>query len=71
MDQGVYAKGSIKIGKNSYLGAGAMIVGGIKIGIGAVIGAGAIVVKDVEEGSIVAGNPAKVLRYRNGFVGEK
>ena len=71
MDQGPYAKGPIKIRKNSYFGAGAMIVGGIKIGAGAVIGAGAIVVKDVQEGSIVAGNPAKVLRYRNGFVGKK
>ena len=71
MDQGVYAKGSIEIGKNSYFGAGAMIVGGIKIGIGAVIGAGAVVVNDVSEGAIVAGNPAKLLRYRDDLVGEK
>lgn len=71
MDQGAYAKGTIKIGNKSYLGAGAMIVGGIKVGIGAVIGAGAVVVNDVSEGAIVAGNPAKLLRYRDDLVGEK
>ncbi|MBZ5583330.1 MAG: hypothetical protein LAQ30_14200 [Acidobacteriia bacterium] len=36
----------------------------VRIGIGAVVGAGAIVTKDVPDFAIVAGNPARILRYR-------
>ncbi len=62
MDQGLYAKGPIKIGSNAYFGAGAMVVGGITVGTGSVIGAGAVVVKDVPDRVVVAGNPARILR---------
>lgn len=47
------------------IGPNVCIIGDITIGKGAVIGAGAVVVKDVPENAIVAGNPAKVIRYRN------
>ena len=43
------------------IGAGATILPGIKIGKNAVIGAGAVVTKDVHEGSIVVGHPAKEM----------
>lgn len=46
------------------ISANVVIVNGIKIGRGAVIGAGAIVTKDVQAYSIVAGVPAKFIRYR-------
>lgn len=41
-----------------------MIKAGVKVGVGAVVGMGAIVTKDVEAYSIVAGNPARHIRYR-------
>jgi acetyltransferase-like isoleucine patch superfamily enzyme len=44
----------------------AMILPGVRIGRGAVVGAGSVVTKDVVAGTIVAGNPAKVIRERKG-----
>jgi len=46
------------------ISANVIIINGIKIGRGAIIGAGAIVTKDVPPYAIVAGNPAKIIRYR-------
>lgn len=53
-----------KIGNDVWIGTGAMVIGGVNIGDGAVIAAGAIVTKDVPPYAIVAGNPARVIRYR-------
>ena len=44
------------------IGANATILPGLTIGVGALVGAGSVVVKDVESGSVVAGNPAKFLK---------
>lgn len=52
------------IGHDVWIGRNVIIKQGVKIGTGAVIGMGAIVTKDVEPYSIVAGNPAKIVRYR-------
>lgn len=54
-----------KIGSNVEIGANVVIIGDITIGDNAVIGAGSVVVKDVPEGAVVAGNPAKVIRTVN------
>ena len=51
------------IKKGSSLGSGATILSGITIGENAIVGAGSVVTKDVPPNSIVAGNPARVLRY--------
>src|SRR5512135_1412066 len=50
------------IRKGASLGSSSTILAGITVGEGAIIGAGAVVTKDVPPWTIVAGNPAKVLR---------
>lgn len=54
----------VKIGSDVWIGYGALIIGGVTIGDGACIGAGAIVTKDVPPYAIVAGVPAKIIKYR-------
>ncbi|WP_442862504.1 DapH/DapD/GlmU-related protein [Bacillus sp. USDA818B3_A] len=50
---------------NSWIGQRAIILPGVTIGEGAVVGAGSVVTKDVEPCSIVGGNPAKHIKYRD------
>ena len=50
------------IGDNVLIGANAVVLEGIKVGSGAVVAAGSVVVKDVEENTVVAGVPAKVIK---------
>lgn len=52
------------VGADVWIGRNAIIKQGVSIGHGAVIGMGAVVVKDVEPYSIVAGNPATLIRKR-------
>lgn len=58
------SKGMIIVGNDVWIGMSAKIMSGVTIGDGAVIAAGAIVTKNVEPYSIVAGNPAKHIKYR-------
>src|ERR1700674_668908 len=51
------------IKKGASIGSGATILSNTSIGENAIVGAGSVVTKDVPANSIVAGNPAKVLRY--------
>lgn len=55
---------AIEIGDMAWIGAGAMILPGRKIGEGAVVAARAVVTRDVEPWTVVAGNPARVIRTR-------
>ncbi|MBA2939911.1 sugar O-acetyltransferase [Paenibacillus sp. CGMCC 1.16610] len=52
----------VTIGKNCWIGAGAVLLPGVKIGDNTVIGAGSIVTKDLPSNVIAVGNPCKVLR---------
>jgi len=59
---GVITAGNVKIGEGSFVYTGASIVPKVKIGNNAIVGAGAVVLKDVEDNSVVAGVPAKIIR---------
>lgn len=60
-----YKNKKVVIGNFCWLGARVTILPGITIGDGAVIGAGSVVAHDVPKGAVVAGNPAKILKYRD------
>lgn len=51
----------ITIGRDVWIGGGAIVLPGVSIGDGAIIGAGAVVTKDVAGGARVVGNPARML----------
>lgn len=51
------------IGDNVMLGANVTIIGDISIGNNVIIGAGSVVVKDIPDNCVVAGNPARIIKY--------
>ncbi len=59
---GAVLAGNVSVGNGSLIGANAVVKQGVKIGENAIIGAGSVVLKDVADGTIVVGNPAKVLK---------
>ncbi|MBN3884078.1 MAG: acyltransferase [Nostoc sp.] len=58
---------SVKVGTGADIGMNAVILPGVTIGQGSIVGAGAVVTKDVPPFAIVAGVPAKFLRWREGY----
>lgn len=60
----VVSRGDVTIGNDVWLCTDCTILSGVSIGHGAVVGAGAVVTRDVEPYAIVAGNPARVVRFR-------
>lgn len=63
VDEGVGARtDKIVIGDNVWIGRGAMILPGVTIGDHSVVGAGSVVTKSVPDKTVVAGNPARVIR---------
>lgn len=60
----VFSKGKIVIKDDVWIGSEAMILSGVTVEQGAIIAARSVVTKDVPAYSIVAGNPAKIVKYR-------
>lgn len=54
----------VNIGSDVWIGRSAIVLPGVEVGVGAVVGAGAVVTKSVPPYAIVAGNPARLIRYR-------
>lgn len=52
------------VGRGASIGSGATLLCGITVGENAVVGAGSVVTKNVSPGSVVAGNPARVIKSR-------
>lgn len=59
---GARLAGGVVVEEGVHVGVGASVREGIRLGTGAVVGAGAVVVKDVPDGVIVVGNPARVWK---------
>lgn len=52
----------VHLKRNCWIGAGATILPGVTVGENAVVGAGAVVTKDVDDNTVVGGNPARVIK---------
>lgn len=60
--KGLQYNAPVKIGKNCWIGSGAIIVPGVTVGDNVVIGAGSVVTKDIPSNVVAVGNPCRVLR---------
>lgn len=60
--QGYQYNAPVRIGKNCWIGAGAILVPGVTVGDNAVIGAGSVVTRDIPPNTLAVGNPCRVLR---------
>lgn len=58
----VYGK-PITVGDNVWFGGNCIVLSGVTIGDNVVVGAGSVVTKDIPDNAVVAGNPARILRY--------
>lgn len=66
--QPLQTKGGIIVDDDAWLGYGVIVLDGVRIGKGAVVGAGAVVTRDVPDGAIAAGVPARVVNMRSNLV---
>jgi putative colanic acid biosynthesis acetyltransferase WcaB len=60
-----FSGGAPVLGNNVDVGSNVVILGNITIGNNVSIGAGSVVVKDIPEGAVVVGNPARVIRIKS------
>ena len=64
-EKGYQYNAPVHIGKNCWIGSGALIMPGVTIGDNVVIGAGSVVTKDVPENVVAYGNPCRIIREVN------
>lgn len=74
LHQGAFVSTGVNLGASLdamdcvYVGMGSTIMTGVKtLGVDCLIGAGAVVIRDVPDGAVVAGVPAKVIKYKDGY----
>jgi len=60
MTRGIYA--DTRVGVRCFIGAHSILMPGVTVGDGSIVGAGSVVTRDVPAGSIVAGNPARIVK---------
>jgi len=63
--------GKVKIGNRVFIGAGSIILPGVTIGSNVVVGAGSVISRDIPDGQVVAGNPARIICTINDFLQRK
>jgi acetyltransferase-like isoleucine patch superfamily enzyme len=64
-DQPLTSKGPIVVEEDAWLGVGVTVLSGVRIGRGAVVGAGSVVARDIPDGAIAVGTPARIVKYRD------
>ena len=62
-DRAVLVCKPVLLKRNCWIGAGATILPGVTVGENAVVGAGSVVTRDVEANTVVAGNPARLIKH--------
>jgi UDP-N-acetylbacillosamine N-acetyltransferase len=62
LSPGVCLAGSVRVGRNAWLGIGCAVIDDIEIGADSVVGAGSVVVRDVPSGVVAYGVPARIIR---------
>jgi acetyltransferase-like isoleucine patch superfamily enzyme len=67
--QPLQSKGAITIEDEVWLGYGVIVLSGVRIGRGAVVGAGSVVTRDVPDGAVAVGVPARIVKTRAALIG--
>lgn len=65
---GAYDRGKVHIKKRAWLGMNTLVVKLVTIGEDAIVGAGSIVTKDIPDGEVWAGNPARFIKKRKDLI---